>query len=303
MPIAAFVEKPDLATAEAYLRSGDYFWNSGMFMFRPSVLLAEMKQYCPGIISACRNAVENAPVDADFVRLIRAHFAASPSISLDYAVMEKTGRGIVIPLDAGWNDVGSWSALAEVSPADASGNQLIGDVLTHNVRNSSIRSSGRLVTAVGVENLIVVETADAILVADMGRVQDVKAIVVLLKKAGRIEAVSHRLVNRPWGTYETVDISQRFLVKRITVNPGARLSLQRHYHRAEHWVVVKGTARITRGDETLVLCEDQSTYIPLGQPHRLENPGRIPLEIIEVQSGSYLNEDDIERIEDNYGRS
>lgn len=303
MPIAAFAEKPDLATARAYVKSGEYFWNSGMFMFKPSVLLAEIKKHSPKIAQACRLALKNGSVDEDFVRLAKESFAASPSISLDYAVMEKTDKGMMIPLDAGWNDVGSWAALAEVNPSDADGNQLTGDVLTHHVKNTSIRASSRLITAVGVENLIIVETADAVLVADKARVQDVKVIVDQLKKAGRSEAVNHRRVNRPWGTYETIDTSERFLVKRITVNPGASLSLQRHYHRAEHWVVVKGTARITRGSETLVLSENQSTYIPLGQTHRLENPGKILLELIEVQSGSYLQEDDIERFEDTYGRT
>lgn len=303
MPIVAFAEKPDLATARDYVKSGEYFWNSGMFMFKPSVLLAEIKKHSPKIAQACRLALKNGSVDKDFVRLAKESFASSPSISLDYAVMEKTDKGMMIPLDAGWNDVGSWAALAEVNPSDADGNQLTGDVLTHQVKNTSIRASSRLITAVGVENLIIVETADAVLVADKSRVQDVKAIVDQLKKANRSEAVNHRLVNRPWGTYETIDTSGRFLVKRITVNPGASLSLQRHYHRAEHWVVVKGTARITRGTEILVLSENQSTYIPLGQTHRLENPGRIPLELIEVQSGSYLQEDDIERFEDTYGRA
>lgn len=302
LPIASFAEKPDLETARAYVKSGEYFWNSGMFMFKPSVLLAEIKKYTPQINEACRPALKNGTVDADFTRLAKEHFAASPSISIDYAVMEKTAKGMMIPLDAGWNDVGSWAALADVNPSDEQGNQLKGDVLTHDVKNTSISATSRLVTAVGVNNLIIVETADAILVADKEKVQDVKAIVDQLKKAKRSEAVNHRRVNRPWGTYETIDVSDRFLAKRITVNPGARLSLQRHYHRAEHWIVVKGTAKITKGSEIIILSENQSTYISLGQTHRLENPGKILLELIEVQSGSYLQEDDIERLEDTYGR-
>lgn len=303
LPIEAFVEKPDLATAQKYLKAGNYFWNSGMFMFKPSVLLAEIKKHSQKIVPACSKALKNGNSDADFVRLEKDAFSASPSISIDYAVMEKTDRGAMIPLDAGWNDVGSWAALADVNPADASGNVVTGDVLTQKVKNSCILASSRLVAAVGIEDHVVVETADAVLVAHKSQVQDVKAIVDQLRAAKRGEAVNHRRVNRPWGTYETVDISERFQVKRITVNPGSTLSLQMHYHRAEHWVVVKGTAKITKGNEVLILSENQSTYIPLGQTHRLENPGRIPLELIEVQSGGYLGEDDIVRFEDTYGRA
>ena len=301
--IEAFVEKPDLPTARKYLKAGNYFWNSGMFMFKPSVLLAEIKKYSPKISPACSKALKAGLGDPDFVRLEKEAFSSSPSISLDYAVMEKTDCGAMIPLDAGWNDIGSWAALADVNPSDASGNVVTGDVLTQNVKNSCILASNRLVAAVGVEDHVIVETADAVLVAHKSQVQDVKAIVDQLRLAKRIEAVNHRRVNRPWGTYEAVDISERFQVKRITVNPGATLSLQMHYHRAEHWIVVKGTAKIAKGDEIIILSENQSTYIPLGQSHRLENPGRIPLELIEVQSGSYLGEDDIVRFEDTYGRA
>ena len=301
--IEAFVEKPDQKTAEKYLKAGNYFWNSGMFMFKPSALLAELKKHAPKIAPACRKALANGSGDADFLRLNKDDFAACPSISIDYAVMEKTSLGVMVPLDAGWNDVGSWAALADVNPSDAAGNVIDGDVLTSAVKNSCILASNRLVAAVGIEDHIVVETADAVLVAHKNRVQDVKHIVDQLRAAQRVEAVNHRRVNRPWGTYETIDIAPRFLVKRITVNPGAALSLQMHYHRAEHWIVVSGTARITTGDKAIVLSENQSTYIPLGQAHRLENPGRIPLELIEVQSGSYLGEDDIVRFEDTYGRA
>ena len=303
MPIAAFVEKPDLKTAEKYLKDGNYYWNSGMFMFKPSALLAEIREHAPKIAAACRKALDKSSSDADFLRLDKENFAASPAISLDYAVMEKTSRGVMVPLAAGWNDVGSWVALADVNPADDAGNVINGDVLTCQVKNSCILASSRLVAAVGIEDHIVVETADAVLVAHKDRVQDVKAIVDKLRAAQRCEAVNHRRVNRPWGTYETIDIAPRFLVKRIRVNPGAALSLQMHYHRAEHWVVVSGTASITSGDKVTILSENQSTYIPLGQAHRLENPGCIPLELIEVQSGSYLGEDDIVRFEDTYGRA
>jgi len=302
LPIEAFVEKPDLKTAEKYLKAGNYYWNSGMFMFKPSVLLAELKKYAAKIAPACRKALAEGSSDADFLRLNRENFAACPSISIDYAVMEKTSLGVMVPLAAGWNDVGSWAALADVNPADAAGNVVDGDVLTCGVKNSCILASNRLVAAVGIEDHIIVETADAVLVAHKNRVQDVKHIVDQLRAAQRVEAVNHRRVNRPWGAYEAIDIAPRFQVKRITVNPGESLSSQMHYHRAEHWVVVSGTARITTGDKVIILSENQSTYIPLGQTHRLENPGRIPLELIEVQSGSYLGEDDIVRFEDTYGR-
>ena len=301
--VAEFVEKPDLTTAERYLASGDYFWNSGMFLFRASRFLEELEKFAPEMLACCRQALEKAQQDLDFVRLDGEAFSACPKDSIDYAVMEKTDAAAVIPLDAGWNDVGSWSALWEVGPSDSSGNVLRGDVLVEDAQNCYLHSSGRMVAAVGLENHVVVETADAVLVAARDRVQDVKGIVSQLKEQGRGEALLHRRVNRPWGSYESIDQDERYQVKRITVKPGASLSLQMHHHRAEHWIVVKGTARITKGEEIFTLSENQSTYIPLGVTHRLENPGIIPLELIEVQSGSYLGEDDIVRFEDSYGRT
>ena len=301
-PVAEFVEKPDMETAKSYLASGDYYWNSGMFMFRASRYLEELELYQPEMLAACQNAYTHMLGDLDFQRLDETAFAASPADSIDYAVMEKTDRAVVIPLAAGWNDIGAWSALWDVHPHDSDGNVLIGDVLTESANNCYLHAGHRLLAAVGVEDLVVVETADAILVAQRDQVQNVKAIVTQLKQQDRTEANLHRRVNRPWGAYEGVDAGERFQVKRITVNPGASLSLQKHHHRAEHWIVVKGTAKVTCGDNILLLSENQSTYIPLGEVHRLENPGQIPLEIIEVQSGSYLGEDDIIRLEDAYGR-
>ncbi len=300
--VEEFVEKPDRETAARYVESGNYFWNSGMFLFSAARYLEELAEHAPEMLDACTVAVENAAVDLDFLRLEKEAFTACRSDSIDYAVMEKTSRAALVPLDAGWNDVGAWSALWGVEDRDRSGNVIKGDVLVHHVSNSFIHASSRLVAAVGVDDHIVVETPDAVLVASKESVQDVKAIVERLKKEGRREAVNHQRVCRPWGSYETVDESERFLVKRIVVNPGAALSLQKHFHRAEHWVVVKGTAAITIGEKDIVLSEDQSTYIPLGTLHRLVNPGKIPLELIEVQTGSYLGEDDIVRYEDKYGR-
>ncbi len=301
-PVAEFVEKPDLDTAKGYLDRGDYYWNSGMFMFRASRYLEELKRYQPKMVVACQEAFASIVGDLDFQRLDEAAFAACPADSIDYAVMEKTDQAVVIPLAADWNDIGSWSALWDVQPHDADGNVLTGDVLTEATTNCYLHSSHRLIATVGVEDLVVVETADAVLVAHRDKVQDVKAIVEKLKQQQRNEALLHRRVNRPWGSYEGVDVGERFQVKRITVKAGASLSLQKHHHRAEHWIVVKGTAKVTCGENIKVLAENQSTYIPLGEVHRLENPGRIPLEIIEVQSGSYLGEDDIVRLDDDYGR-
>ncbi|MCK4502312.1 MAG: mannose-1-phosphate guanylyltransferase/mannose-6-phosphate isomerase [Desulfuromonadales bacterium] len=301
-PVAEFVEKPDSETAEKYLASGDYYWNSGMFMFRASRYLEELERYQPEMLKACQNAFTNISGDLDFQRLDETTFAASPADSIDYAVMEKTDQAVVIPLDAGWNDIGAWSALWDIHDHDADGNVLIGDVLTEAANNCYLHSSNRLIAAVGVDDLVVVETADAVLVASRDQVQKVKAIVEQLRQQKRSEALLHRRVNRPWGSYEGVDAGERFQVKRIIVNPGASLSLQKHHHRAEHWIVVKGTAKITCGEKVMILSENQSTYIPLGEVHRLENPGCIALEIIEVQSGSYLGEDDIIRLEDDYGR-
>jgi mannose-1-phosphate guanylyltransferase/mannose-6-phosphate isomerase len=301
--VAEFVEKPDQATAERYLASGDYAWNSGMFLFRASAYLAELERSRPDILEACRAALDGAKRDEDFVRLDKAAFAACPSDSIDYAVMEKTDAAAVLPIDVGWNDVGSWSALWQVAEQDGAGNAHHGDVIAHGCRNTlAWGNDGRLVALIGLQDVVVVDTDDAVLVAHKDQVQDVKAIVSELKQAGRKEPTWHRKVYRPWGSYDSIDTGDRFQVKRITVKPGAQLSLQMHHHRAEHWVVVCGTGRITRGEETLMLTENQSTYIPLGVTHRLENPGRVPLELIEVQSGSYLGEDDIVRFEDVYGR-
>ncbi|MEN8219500.1 MAG: mannose-1-phosphate guanylyltransferase/mannose-6-phosphate isomerase [Pseudomonadota bacterium] len=302
LSVKRFVEKPDLETALRYVDSGEYYWNSGMFLFKASQYLKELEAFAPDILQACRQAIDNAGEDKDFMRLETTTFKACPSDSIDYAVMEHTKGAVVIPLDAGWNDVGAWSSLWEVSEQDGDGNVTMGDVLSENVRDSYLRAEHRLLTAIGVENLMIVETADAVLVAHKDHVQDVKQIVSRLKASERREAELHRKVFRPWGSYECIDVESRFQVKRIMVNPGASLSLQMHYHRSEHWVVVKGTARIMRGDESLILSENQSTYIPLGVKHRLENPGRVPLELIEVQSGSYLGEDDIVRFDDVYGR-
>jgi mannose-1-phosphate guanylyltransferase/mannose-6-phosphate isomerase len=297
-----FEEKPDIRKAKAFVTSGDYLWNSGMFMFRASVFLKELKRFAPEMIKACRKAYKGSAKDLDFLRLDAEAFSASPGGSIDYAVMEKTGAAIVLPLDAGWSDVGSWSSLWEVLPRDKSGNALSGDVVVSDVRDSFIHASSRLTAAIGVRDLIIVETADAVLVAHKDQSQKVKQVVDHLKADRRDEALLHRRVNRPWGAYECIDSEDRFQVKRITVNPGASLSLQKHMHRAEHWVVVKGTARITKGGEVITVSENESIYIPLGVKHRLENPGRIPLELIEVQSGSYLGEDDIVRYDDKYGR-
>ncbi|MFN2365881.1 MAG: mannose-1-phosphate guanylyltransferase/mannose-6-phosphate isomerase [Desulfurivibrionaceae bacterium] len=300
--VERFVEKPDLATAERYLESGDYLWNSGMFMFKASVLLAELDKYAPGIMTACRDSFEQRSYDLDFVRLDRDAFSLCPDDSIDYAVMEKTGEAVVIPIDCGWNDVGSWAALHEVSDCDGDGNVIKGDVVVTDTSGCYLRSENRLVATVGLRDHIVIETADAVVVAPRNRSQDVKAIVERLNAEDRSETVLHRRVYRPWGSYEGVDSAARFQVKRITVKPGASLSLQMHHHRAEHWVVVSGTARVTIGDKVLTVSENQSTYIPVGETHRLENPGIIDLELIEIQTGPYLGEDDIVRFDDVYGR-
>ncbi|MFK5968699.1 MAG: mannose-1-phosphate guanylyltransferase/mannose-6-phosphate isomerase [Candidatus Marithrix sp.] len=302
LSVESFVEKPDLEIAKQYLESGKYYWNSGMFLFKAAKYLQELEKFAPDILGTCRLAVDNALEDKEFLRLDSGAFKACTSDSIDYAVMEHTNAAVVIPLDAGWNDVGAWSSLWEVSEQDDNGNVTLGDVITENVTNSYLRAEHRLLAVVGIQDLIVIETADAVLVAHKDKVQDVKQIVSQLKASQRSETELHRKVYRPWGYYETIDIKERFQVKRITVNPGSSLSLQMHYHRSEHWVIVQGTAKITKNDEVFVLTENQSTYIPIGTKHRLENQGRIPLEIIEVQSGSYLGEDDIVRYEDVYGR-
>ncbi|WP_069470567.1 mannose-1-phosphate guanylyltransferase/mannose-6-phosphate isomerase [Candidatus Marithrix sp. Canyon 246] len=300
--VERFVEKPDLETAKQYVDSKEYYWNSGMFLFKASQYISELEKFAPDILAACRETIANAKQDQDFLRLDQTTFEQSPSISIDYAVMEKTQQAAVIPLDAGWNDVGAWSSLWQVSEQDDNNNVILGDVLTENAQNCYLRAENRLLAAIGIKDLTIVETADAVLVAHKDHVQDVKKIVNRLKQQNRSEVELHRQVYRPWGSYEGIDAEERFQVKRITVNPGASLSLQKHYHRSEHWIVVKGTARITKGDENFILSENQSTYIPLGIKHRLENPGKIPLELIEVQSGSYLGEDDITRYHDTYGR-
>ncbi len=298
-----FVEKPDAATAQAYLDSGDYLWNSGMFLLKASTFMAELEAFAPDIAARCRESMANAAADMDFVRPDGDTFRASPSDSIDYAVMEKTRSGGVVSLDCGWSDVGAWSALWDVAVRDEDGNVVKGDVVLEGCHNNYFRSESRLVAATGVDNLVVVETPDAVLVADREKVQDVKKIVSQLKSSDRSEASLHHRVFRPWGSYESLIVSDRFQVKRIVVNPGQTLSLQMHHHRAEHWIVVAGTAEVTCEDRVFMLGEDESTYIPLGHKHRLANPGRIPLELIEVQSGTYLGEDDIVRFEDVYGRS
>ena len=300
--VAEFVEKPDAETARKYVASGEYLWNSGIFMMTAGRWLEELRRYRLDIAQACDATWQTRTPDLDFVRIDKDAFDRCPSESIDYAVMEETGEAAVIPLDAGWSDIGAWSSLLEVSSRDSDGNALQGDVLAIDTRDTLAIAQHRFVATVGLADLIVVETADAVLVAHKDYAQKVKDIVGELKKRGRTEHVMHRRVYRPWGCYEGVDVGERFQVKRITVNPGAALSLQMHHHRAEHWIVVKGTARVTRGDDTFIVTENESTFIPLGTRHLLENPGAIPLEIIEVQSGGYLGEDDIVRFEDRYNR-
>ncbi|HET7268467.1 MAG TPA: mannose-1-phosphate guanylyltransferase/mannose-6-phosphate isomerase [Oleiagrimonas sp.] len=300
--VEQFVEKPDAETARAYLDSGQYAWNSGMFLMRASRYLDELGKYRPDILEACRKAFDGAARDIDFLRLDKAAFEACPSDSIDYAVMEKTDAARVLPIDVGWNDVGSWAALWQVAEHDADGNARHGDVIALDCRDSFAWSERRLIAMIGLDDMVVVDTDDAVLVARKGDVQRVREVVAKLKSEKRGEAVLHRKVYRPWGAYDSIDMAERFQVKRITVKPGGQLSLQMHHHRAEHWVVVSGTARVTRGDDVFLLGENESTFIPMGTKHRLENPGRVPLELIEVQSGSYLGEDDIVRFEDVYGR-
>lgn len=300
--VAEFVEKPDAVVAETYVNSGEYYWNSGMFAFKAGRYLEELEKFSPEMLAACRLSFADAKTDVDFVRLNKDIFIQCPSDSIDYAVMEKTDKAVVIPLDADWSDVGSWSALWEVRKKDSFGNALTGDVIAIDTENSFIHAGNKLVAAIGIRDMIIIETDDAVMIAPKDRVQEVKQIVEVLKKSQRIEADLHRKVYRPWGHYDSVDSGERHKTKRIVVKPGAKLSVQKHHHRAEHWVVVKGTALVSKGDEILLLSENESTYIPLGVIHSLENPGVIPLEMIEVQSGSYLGEDDIVRFEDKYGR-
>jgi mannose-1-phosphate guanylyltransferase/mannose-6-phosphate isomerase len=300
--VRRFVEKPDRATATAYVEAGDYYWNSGLFLFQAKSFLAELESLDPALLAQCRAALRDGKRDLDFFRLDAKAFEACKSISIDYAVMEHTTKAAIVPVDMGWSDIGSWEALWGASEKDGAGNALKGDVLLHGARNSYLRSEGPLVAAVGVEDLIVVATKDAVLVGRKDASQDVKKIVEQLERDGRELHVTHRKVFRPWGAYEGLDIGDNFQVKRITVNPGAKLSLQMHHKRAEHWIVVSGTARVTRDDDVFTLNENESTFIPLGAKHRLENIGTEPLHLIEVQSGHYLGEDDIVRFEDSYGR-
>ena len=300
--IERFVEKPDRATAQGYLDAGGYFWNSGMFLFRAGAFLDELARLQPAMLEACRAALAKAHQDMDFIRLDEASFAACPSDSIDYAVMEHAKKAAVVPVEMGWNDVGSWQSLWEISPHDAGGNAIQGDVVIEKVANSYIRSEGPLVAAVGVDDLVVVATKDAVLVSHRGASQDVKMIVDQLESARRDSHIYHAVIHRPWGTYESIDSGPNFQVKHIMVKPGAKLSLQMHHHRAEHWIVVEGTALVTCDDRQFELKPNQSTYIPLGAKHRLENRGTTPLDLIEVQSGAYLGEDDIVRFEDTYGR-
>ena len=303
VPIARFVEKPDRATAEQFLATGRFTWNSGMFLFKASAILAELERLAPEVVSACRSSLEHDSADLDFLRLEREAFASCPSVALDVAVMERTDRGAVLPLEAGWSDVGSWSALWETADQDSDGNVLRGRVISEGSSNCYLRSEHRLVVGLGVEDLVVVETDDVVLVAHRDRAQEVKAIVGLLEREGAPESKAHRKIYRPWGSYDGVTEGERWQVKRIVVNPGASLSLQMHHHRAEHWIVVQGTAVVEKDGGRELVGENQSTYIPLGCRHRLSNPGKIPVELIEVQSGPYLGEDDIVRFEDRYGRS
>lgn len=300
--LAAFVEKPDRERAESFLREGGYYWNGGLFLFRADVMLAELRRFEPELLAQARLSLEKARSDLDFVRLDAESFKACRNESIDYAVMEKTDKAAVVLLDAGWDDVGSWTFLDQ-QPKDDCGNAVRGDTWLHDAHNNLVHAESRLVALAGVSDTIVVETKDAVLVTTRERAQEVKKIVARLKAEGRSEAVHHPTVYRPWGSYETIAMDERFQVKRIVVKPGQKLSLQMHHHRAEHWIVVKGTAEITVGEKVFMLTENQSTYIPLGEKHRLVNPGRVPLELIEVQSGSYLGEDDIVRFEDIYGRS
>ena len=300
--IEKFVEKPNLETAQQYVSEGSYLWNSGMFMFKASVYLAELNKFQPAIVDAVKKSVTNTKHDLDFLRLEKTSFEQSPDDSIDYAVMEKTDRAVVIPLNAKWSDVGAWNSVWEVSPQDQQHNVVRGDVIVEDTHNSLVHADSRLVSVLGLDNIVVIETPDAVLVANKNRVQDIKKIVEQLKKQQRTQVDQHRKVYRPWGSYDSINSGSRYQVKCIVVNPGQKLSLQMHHHRAEHWIVVSGTAKIHKGSESFLISENESVYIPLGETHALENPGKVPLELIEVQSGSYLGEDDIVRFEDLYGR-
>ena len=300
--VSKFVEKPSIELAQKYINSNEYYWNSGMFLVMSSVYLQELLEYSPEIYENCQLAVKKVTYDLDFIRINKEKFLECPSKSIDYAIMEKTNKAVVVPMDAGWNDLGSWSSLWDISEKDSDGNVTHGDVILNSSRNSYFRTDGILVTAIGVEGLVVVATKDVIMVAQKEKVQNVKEITKALEADARSEWALHREVYRPWGKFDAIDTGDRYQVKRITVKPGAKLSLQMHHHRAEHWVVVSGTARVTNGDKTFLLSENESTYIPIGVVHALENPGKVELELIEIQSGRYLGEDDIVRFEDLYGR-
>ena len=297
-----FLEKPNVKNASKYIECGDYFWNSGMFLFKASRYIEELQKHAPEMVAACRAALELATDDLDFVRVDKSSFEACPSDSIDYAVMEKTDRAVMVPLDAGWNDVGSWASLWSASEKDENGNSIKGDVIAEDTTDCYIQGESKLIATVGLESVVVVQTDDTILVATKDKVHNVKQIVERLKQMDRPETMFHRKVFRPWGYYDSIDYGERFQVKRLMVKPGAKLSVQMHHHRAEHWVVVSGTAEVRNGDNIMMLNENESTYIPIGVTHSLANPGTLPLEIIEVQSGSYLGEDDIVRFEDVYGR-
>ncbi|SRR5690554_7386 len=302
-PVSRFIEKPNVETAEALLADGGYFWNSGMFMFRADAYLAELKKHSPDIYDTCLLAARRLERDLEFTRIPAEIFEHCPDDSIDYAVMEKTSKALLVPMDAGWSDVGSWSAIWDVSGKDENDNAITGDACMEESSNCLVHTSDKLVTLLGVQDLVVVDTKDALMIAHRDKVQDVKKLVNRLNAEQRTETRTHRQVYRPWGSYDSIDMGNRFQVKRITVKPGERLSLQKHHHRAEHWIIVRGTAEVTRDGETFLLSENESTYIPIGAIHRLFNPGRIPLELIEVQSGAYLGEDDIERLDDRYGRA
>lgn len=300
--VDSFVEKPDQITAETYIRDGNYLWNSGMFMFKASAYLDELEKFRPDILSACKLAMASASIDLDFIRLEEAVFTACPDDSVDYAVMEKTNHSVVVPMEAQWCDVGSWNSLWDISTKDGNGNVTYGDVIHYNSNNNYVYAESSLVTTIGADDLVIVQTKDALLIAKQNQVQDIKKVVDVLKRENRSEHISHREEYRPWGRYDSVDQGGRYQVKRITVKPGERLSTQMHYHRAEHWVVVAGTAKVTRGDEVFIVTENESMFIPVGVVHTLENPGKVPLEVIEIQSGTYLGSDDIVRFDDKYGR-
>jgi mannose-1-phosphate guanylyltransferase len=300
--VKAFVEKPDLSTAETYFKSGEYLWNSGIFMFRAKRYLQELEKFRPDIFEACSKAMANARADLDFIRVDPKAFSACPADSIDYAVMEKTDRAMVVKMESSWSDIGSWKALWEINDKDEDGNYLKGDVMVHNTRNSLVMAGNRLVAVQGIDNVAVIDTEDVVLVGSLDQAQEIKTLVSRLQSMNRPEIKYHRKVYRPWGKYDCVDKGTRFQVKRLTVKPGAKLSVQMHHHRAEHWVVVSGSAKVHIGEKSILLTENQSTYIPVGKTHSLENPGKIPLNIIEVQTGAYLEEDDIVRFDDQYGR-